>query len=157
MRHIVPILLLLSSIPARAEEYVPPPADKVPGYFAGLMPCKIETVDRARVNCKDGLLENKSLRELSILRNTIYARYGWDGYRKPWLKAWFHSQPWFKPNPKFSYKLLNDADKKNAHLIAAREQGFTDFELRELRDDVYARRGKIWNDKPKWKVKGKTV
>ena len=95
--------------------------------------------DRARVEC--GELD-KTLRELSILRNTIYARYGWDGYRKPWLRAYFHSQPWFKPNPKFSYKLLTDADNKNAHFIAAREQGFTDVELREMRDDVYARHGK---------------
>ena len=146
--------LLLSTI-ALAQPFTPAPADKVPNYFAGVMPCKIEREDRARVVCKGGELDGMSLRELSIMRNTIYARYGWDGYRKPWLRNYFHSQPWFKANPKFSYKLLSEADRKNAHFIAAREQGFTDFELREMRDEVFARRGKVWNDKPAWKLNGK--
>src|SRR5438128_1491476 len=108
---------------ARADQgYVPPPAATVNGYFAELMPCRQDHDFRTFVKCKDQLLESKSLRELAILRNTIYARYGWDGYRKPWLRAYFHSQPWFKPNPKFSYKLLSDVDRKNAHLVAIQEQ-----------------------------------
>ena len=108
----------------RADEpYTPAPAET--DDFAQPMPCKIEQDGRTEVKCDGQLLEKKSLRELSILRNTIYARYGWDGYRKPWLRDYFHAQPWFKPNPKFSYKLLSDADKKNAHLVAAREQSLT--------------------------------
>src|SRR4029079_14570377 len=108
MRTLIGLVLCTGA--ALAEEYTPAP-DNIANYFAGVMPCHIEREDRARVVCKGGELD-KSLRELSILRNTIYARYGWDGYRKPWLKAWFHSQPWFKPNPKFSYKLLSEADRK---------------------------------------------
>jgi hypothetical protein len=151
------VLILLVATTAYAEEFKPAPPEQVPSYFSGPMPCHIERQDRARVLCKGGELD-KTLRELSILRNTIYARYGWDGYRKPWLRAYFHSQPWFKANPRFSYKLLGDHDRKNAHLIAAREQGFTDIELREMRDDVYAHHGKVWNDKPKWKLQsGKIV
>jgi hypothetical protein len=155
----LPIGLILATgllAVARADDFKPAPPEQIPNYFSGVMPCHIERQDRARVVCKGGELD-KSLRELSILRNTIYARYGWDGYRKPWLRNYFRSQPWFKANPKFTYKLLSDNDRKNAHLIAAREQGFTDTELRVLRDDVYAHHGKIWNDKPKWKVRGKTV
>jgi hypothetical protein len=136
---------------ARAEEpYVPAPAATVPGYFAQPMPCRIDNEDRLRVSCKGELLEKKSLRELSILRNTIYARYGWDGYRKPWLRAYFHAQPWFKPNPKFSYKQLSDADRKNAHFIGVREQSLTDVELARMRDDLLARYGKVWTQKPLW-------
>ncbi len=147
---------MLAGGSALAGELVPAPANQVSNYFPSLMPCRVERTDRARVTCDHGELD-KTLRELSIMRNTIYARWGWDGYRKPWLANYFHAQPWFKPNHKFSYKLLSDADRKNAHLIATREQGFTDVELRELRDDVYARRGKVWNDKPVWLVDGKKV
>ncbi len=128
---------------ADPEAVAPAPAAEVPGYFAQPMPCRIEREDRLRVRCDGELLEKKSLRELSILRNTIYARYGWDGYRKPWLRAYFHAQPWFRPNPKFSYKLLADADRKNAHFIGVREQSLTDVELARRRDDLLARYGKV--------------
>ena len=143
----------------RADEpFMPAPADKVPDYFAQPMPCKLSREFRLVVICDGKLLESKSLRELSILRNTIYARYGWDGYRKPWLRAYFHAQPWFKPNPKFSYKQLADADRKNAHFIAVREQSLTDVELGKMRDDIYAHYGKVWPEKPEWTLKsGKTV
>src|SRR5215831_3023549 len=114
------------------------------------MPCKIERELRAVVKCDGKLLESKSLRELSILRNTIYARYGWDGYRKPWLREYFHSQPWFKANSKFAYKQLTETDRKNAHFVGVREQSFREDELQKMRDDIYAHHGKVWDDKPEW-------
>jgi YARHG domain-containing protein len=161
MTRILAVVLCLAAIgDTRADEpYTPAPADKVPNYFAQPMPCKIEREFRAVVKCDGKLLESKSLRELSILRNTIYARYGWDGYRKPWLRAYFHAQPWFKPNPKFSYKQLSDVDRKNAHFIAMREQSLTDVELAAMRDDILARAGKVWTEKPEWTLlkSGKTV
>ena len=139
-------LLALALVAGRAgaEEYRAPAAAEVPGYFAELMPCRVSRdTGRPVVTCKGQLLEKMSLRELSIARNTIYARYGWDGYRKPWLRDHFHAQKWFKPNPMFSYKLLSDADRKNAHLVATREQGLTDLDLRRMRDAIYERhRGK---------------
>ncbi|HEX2570083.1 MAG TPA: YARHG domain-containing protein [Polyangia bacterium] len=146
---------------ARADTYQPPPAETVTLYSATVLPCTItrdDFINRSVVKCKGDLLENKTLRELSILRNTIYARYGWDGYRKPWLRDYFHAQPWFKPNPKFTYKVLSDADKKNAHFIAVREQSLTERQLGARRDEILARHGKVWNDKPEWHLKnGKTV
>ena len=162
--HVITILVLAAA-PVRArgdqaQPFQPAPADQVPGYSAAVMPCKIN-VDEGpagtQVSCKGDLLEHKTLRELSILRNTIYARYGWDGYRKPWLRDYFHGQPWFRANPKFSYKQLSDADRKNAHFVGVREQSFRETELARMRDDIFARHGKAWNDKPEWTVKGKTV
>jgi hypothetical protein len=150
----------LCAADAHADQlYTPAPAASVPGYFAAPMPCKIEEGDeRQKIKCKDLLLEKKPLRELSILRNTIYARYGWDGYRKSWLRDYFHGQPWFKPNPQFNYKQLGDVDRKNAHFIGVREQSLGSTELTHMRDDVYARYGRIWNDVPEWTLKnGKTV
>src|SRR5437763_11226100 len=90
------VLGLLASV-AHAEE--------IPGYSAQAMPCRVvadgfdEKTNTAYMHtvvlCEHGELDKKSLRELSILRNTIYARLGWDGYRKPWLRDHFHAQPWF--------------------------------------------------------------
>ena len=146
------LVVLFGSTTALAQNYVPPPAASVDGYFAETLPCKQqdnEMTHRAEVSCKDDLLGKKSLRELAILRNTIFARYGWSGFRKEWLKSHFASKPWFKPNPKFSYKLLSDIDKKNAHLIGVHEHSLTDRELQQRKNDLLARYNKIWNDMPK--------
>ena len=102
---------------------------------------------RGTVSIAGEQIEDRSDEELSILRNTIYARYGWDGYRKPWLRAYFHSQPWFKPNPKFTYKVLSDADRKNAHFIGTREQSLNTDDLTWMKADVSARHGKVWKTK----------
>jgi hypothetical protein len=156
------LLLLVLSVPlvARAD-FTPAPPETVPGYSATLRPCKATTDTDGRnilrVECADHSLDGKTLRELAILRNTIYARWGWDGYRKPWLRDYFHAQPWFHANPNFGYHLVSDVDKKNAHLIATKEQSFTSSELEHMRNDVYARRGKVWHDVPTWSVRGKDV
>jgi hypothetical protein len=136
--------------------YVPPPPEQIPGYSAKAMPCEINLIfenSPPRVMCKSNELEGKSLRELAILRNTIFARYGWSGFRKPWLREHFEKQPWFKPNPDFSYKLLSSADRQNVHFIAVREQSFTERELRFMQDTIFAKAGKVWNDVPEWKLK----
>ena len=153
------LLALLVSASALADEpFVAAPPESVPLYSATDLPC---TIDRSGphpvVACPE--LAGRTLRELSIMRNVIYARQGWDGYRKPWLREYFHSQKWFKANPKFTYKLLSPVDKKNAHLIAAREQSFTSGDLTRLREDVYARHGKSFADAmPEWTLKnGKSV
>lgn len=133
----------LCAAPALADggAYVPPPPAQVTNYFADVLPCKITREGLTRVECKDGLLEKKTLRELAILRNTIYARYGWDGYRKTWLRDYFHAQPWFKPNPKFTYKVLSEADRKNAHFIGTMEHALTEADLRERLEKIMRRAG----------------
>jgi hypothetical protein len=160
------LALALLALPAAAqgkkpkeEAYVPPPAEQIPGYSVKVMPCEIiEELIPPRITCEGELLEGKSLRELAILRNTVFARYGWSGFRKPWLREHFQKQPWFKPNPNFTYKLLSDADRKNVHFIGVREQSFTERELRHMQDTIFARAGKVWNDVYEWKLKdGRTV
>jgi hypothetical protein len=149
MRRLSLLALLLPFLPTAApadQSFVPAPADKVPGYYAEPMPCHVYQAP-TRVECKGGLLEKKSLRELAILRNTIFSRYGWDGYKKPWLRDHFHAQPWFKPNPKFNYKMLSEADRKNAHFIGSKEQSFQEFQLAEMRDTIYGKHGRKWGDK----------
>lgn len=152
--------VIISSPTARAQTYSPPPAESVDGYFADVLPCAKrdnEMTGRAEIQCKGELLAKKSMRELAILRNTIFARYGWDGFRKEWLRNYFHGKPWFKANPKFSYKLLSETDRKNAHLIGVHEHSITDRELNRRKDEILARYGKVWNDMPTWNVGTKQV
>jgi hypothetical protein len=131
---LVGLLGLAPASVAVAEPYVPPPAKDVPGYSETQLPCKAGSL------CPE--LQHKSLRELAILRNTIYARYGWDGFRKQWLRDYFHAQKWFKPNASFSYKLISKADRYNAHVIGSKEASFDEEELTQRQDAIYARHGK---------------
>jgi hypothetical protein len=154
---VISLIGLTPRVGSGAEPYVPAPAADVPGYFAEQLPCtayrvKENPTDPAplTVECKGKDLSAKSLRELAILRNTIYARYGWDGFRKPWLRDYFHAQKWFKPNPHFSYKLISKVDRYNAHVFGSLEAQLTEGALRAREAELYARHGKIWNDKYQW-------
>lgn len=98
-------------------------------------------------------LQDKSLRELSLLRNTIYARYGWAGFRKTWLREHFQKQPWYRPDPKFSYKRLSKADRRNVELIAQAEMSWRYDDLQKLKEPILARAGKWWGDMPSYEVR----
>jgi hypothetical protein len=172
MRALVLATFVLSG-PALAEppaEYVPAPASEIREYSETLLPCKVvrgwmmddgtvETEqpeyasedDRGRyvVCTRPPYLQRKTLRELSILRNTIFARHGWGGFRKPWLREHFQKQPWFKPDPKFSYKRLSKVDRQNAELIAQAEMSLRYVDLESRRDAILASVGKRWGDAPR--------
>ena len=62
-------------------------------------------------------LKGKTLRELTLMRNTIYARAG-NTFRKKWLRAHFEGQPWYKPTGLDPDK-LTDRDRANADAICA--------------------------------------
>lgn len=94
------LALTLLTLPVAAQgkkpkegAYVPPPPEQIPGYRVKAMSCEvIDELSPPRVMCGDDVLDGKSLRELAILRNTIFARYGWSGFRKPWLREHFEKQ-----------------------------------------------------------------
>lgn len=147
MRALVLATLVLSGSALAAEAYVPPPADSIPGYWETPIcsPGREDDPDTGQAESRRPdcpVLYGRSLRELSLLRNTIFARYGWAGFRKTWLREHFQRQPWFKPNPKFSYKLLSDVDRQNVRAIARYELSFTYQDLEEMRDMYLARAGK---------------
>jgi hypothetical protein len=103
-------------------------------------------------------LAELSLRELSLLRNTIHARYGWAGFRKTWLREHFQKQPWYKPDPKFSIKRLSAVDRKNVALIAQTELSFRYVDLERMKEKILAANGKWWGDLPSYEdVDGKKV
>ena len=105
---VVSVLILVGAPPALAlaELYVPAAAADVPGYFPEALPCTVSAGNLEghrliEIFCKDKHpFDGKTLRELAIMRNTIYARYGWDGFRKQWLRDYFRAQKWFKAQPR---------------------------------------------------------
>jgi hypothetical protein len=133
--------------------FVPAAAKDIPGYKENVL-CEKYTEDDPDTEEDESddsgcdWLRQYSLSELAIRRNTIFARYGWSGFRKTWLREHFQKQPWFKPNPNFSYKLLSRADRENVRLIAQQEMGFTHQQLEKMQDELLAKAGKAWGDAP---------
>jgi hypothetical protein len=83
-------------------------------------------------------LEGRTLRELALMRNTIYARAG-HPFRKKWLHEYFTAQPWYKPLAKDDDTKLTRIDRGNVTLIAQAEQNQKRPELKQRRDDILAR------------------
>mgnify|MGYP001293360746 CR=1 FL=1 len=84
-------------------------------------------------------LRGRSLRELSLLRNTIYARAG-NPFRRPWLHAHFSAQSWYAPKETWDPSKITPVDKKNARTIADYDAALTQEALEAMRDEVLARR-----------------
>lgn len=81
-------------------------------------------------------LEGRSLRDLEIMRATIYAR-ALLIVRTPWLRDHFAREGWYKTVPVAESLLrrkLTDIDKKNAKIIAAYQAGLSREELIKRRD-----------------------
>jgi hypothetical protein len=83
-------------------------------------------------------LEGRTLRELSLMRNTIYARAG-HTFRKPWLRSYFTAQSWYQALPRDDDSKLTEVDHANAKLITQAEEAQTRPDLLARRDAVLAR------------------
>jgi hypothetical protein len=73
-------------------------------------------------------LKYRSLTELTLMRNTIYARAG-NKFRKKWLNDYFSAQPWYHPLDKTDESKLTPLDHKNAEIIANYDAAITRDEL----------------------------
>jgi hypothetical protein len=80
-------------------------------------------------------LEGRTIRELSLMRNTIYARAG-NAFSRKWLHDYFSSQPWYKETGYDKMK-ISTLDRKNAESIAKREAGMPKEELIKRRDILH--------------------
>ncbi len=83
-------------------------------------------------------LDGRSLRELSLMRNTIFARAG-NPFVKPWLDQYFRAQPWYQPAARIDVSKLTDIDKANVTAISNKENGFSRAQLLAMRDAITAR------------------
>lgn len=88
-----------------------------------------------KIEAKD--LEGRSLREFSLLRNTIFARAG-NQFRKTWLDQYFRAQPWYKPLETMNRALLTKTDLENVERIVDAEQAIKREELEKRRDALLA-------------------
>ena len=61
-------------------------------------------------------LDEYSLEEVSLLKNSIFAQYG-RKFSADWLQKYFNSRPWYKPG-NYKPELLTEIDKKNAKLLS---------------------------------------
>ena len=83
-------------------------------------------------------LEGRSLRELALMRNTIFARQG-HPFVKPWLDEYFRAQPWYHPAAKADLSKLTAADKANVKRIADAESEIDQAGLLARRDAIKAK------------------
>ena len=80
-------------------------------------------------------LDGRTLRDLALMRNTVYARAG-HTFRKAWLRDHFTAQPWYQARAQDDASKITDVDRANVKLIAARENAVP-------RDELTARRAAL--------------
>ena len=110
----------------------------------------------------DQLLRGLSLHELRLLRNEIYARHG-RIFKTVWIQQYFGGQPWYDPKEDFKDEEISGSDKTNIETIVAYEnklhdsisnqaitaallQGLFLEDVRKMREEIYARHGKVFKD-----------
>lgn len=108
-----------------------------------------------------------TLMQLRIMRAEIEARHGKIFSEDSWLQGFFNERYWYHPDPKYSPSILNESERANIATLEAMEkqqrhlrvslgemdkyrdkpiephtlQGLSLWELRVLRNEVYARHG----------------
>ncbi len=111
----------------------------------------------------EDLLRGLSLHELRLLRNEIYARRGRQ-FHTAWLAQYFWSQPWYAAREDGGEPELSEVERRNVETIIAYERRLKDElsrrplpkgvlegmfleDARKLREEIYARHGKVFKDK----------
>ena len=109
------------------------------------------------------MLAGLSLYELRLLRNEVYARRGRQ-FRTEWLSQYFWSQPWYVARDEAGEPELAAIEKQNIETIVVYEKKVKDGlsskplpkgllegmfleDARKLRQEIYARHGKVFKDK----------
>lgn len=114
-----------------ADEKAAPPADpQAPVAAAADAPAERPFYYERKLELAD--LEGRTLRELTLMRNTIYARAGQE-FRKPWLDAYFRAQTWYEPRDAPDLTTLTEYDFENARAIVDHESALkrSDLEARQ--------------------------
>lgn len=88
----------------------------------------------ARAITDDDLI-GRHLRELSLMRNTIYARAG-NKFRKQWLNDYFSALPWYRPRDKMNESKITPLDRKNAEIIAQYDADIPREELLDMQKQL---------------------
>lgn len=97
-------------------------------------------------------LKDRTLRELTLMRNTIYARAG-NPFRKKWLNDYFSAQTWYHRLDAIDQSKLTPLDRKNAEAIANYEASINRPQLMERRSALEAQGG----DTPEGKIEMRLI
>ncbi|HEY0077199.1 MAG TPA: YARHG domain-containing protein [Pyrinomonadaceae bacterium] len=128
---------------------------------AALSPGDMELFQKTAL--KEQMLDGLGLYELRLLRNEVYARRGRQ-FRTEWLAQYFYSQPWYEPMDEFKEPELSPVEQQNIETIVRYEnrlkeelstkpisrrmlEGLFLEDARKLRQEIYARHGKVFKDK----------
>lgn len=84
-------------------------------------------------------LEGRTLRELTLMRNTIYARVG-QSFRKPWIDQYFRAQPWYAPRDQPDLTKLSPDDFANTQAIVDHENALTPAHFEKQQAELLARK-----------------
>ncbi|MEZ5344287.1 MAG: YARHG domain-containing protein [Pyrinomonadaceae bacterium] len=107
-------------------------------------------------------LDGLTLMELRMIRNEFWARHGRQ-FTTPGIRQYFEWRDWYKPLKDQSKVKLSQVEQQNVNLILAREtkireglsteiladeaiQDLFTEDLRILRNEIFARRGRIFKD-----------
>lgn len=108
--------------------------------------------------------------EWKVLRSELEAIHGKRFDSEPWLQQYFEERYWYKPNENYDPKLLSEIERKNLQTIATAQKtqrrltlspgdmelfenraitepmlrGLSLYELRLLRNEIYARHGRLF-------------
>lgn len=110
----------------------------------------------------DDLLNGLTMMELRMIRNEIWARRG-RKFETPGVRQYFEWRDWYKPLKDQSKLKLSETEQQNVNLILAREarlreklstelldedslSGLFTEDLRILRNEIFARHGRIFKD-----------
>ena len=92
------------------------------GFHYGTPEAASDSTDTYRNLLTTEELANKSRRELKIMRNKIFAKYGYRFIEGGEMDKYFRSQDWYKPTRENVDKYLTDIEKANIKLIQAAEK-----------------------------------
>ena len=128
---------------------------------AAISPGDMEHFEKRLVT--EEMLKGLSLHELRLMRNEVYARRG-RLFRTEWLSQYFYSQPWYDPREDYTEPELSGIEKQNIETIVGYERKVKDSlstqpipkgllegmfleDAAKLRNEIYARHGKVFRDK----------
>lgn len=94
-------------------------------------------------------LDGRTLRELSLMRNTIYARAG-NKFRKKWLNDYFSAQRWYHPLDQMDETKITILDRKNAEIIAEFDADISRDELLGMQQNLRGPTKRVANDNDGW-------
>lgn len=104
-------------------------------------------------NLNEGELKDKPVKDLRLMRNTIYARHGRQ-FQDPELQRHFAGQPWYRPDPNYTETMLTDVDRHNIGLIQKAEGQGT---LAGVKPEVQVQAAPPKNAEPKPEVEAQVV